>query len=191
MFSVDRRSSRQRRAGARLAAAGGAVLAATAGCGSLASDTETELDDNINLTSTMMQAGEPMPRLYTCRGEGVSPALQWSGLPDENTTESLALVVDAPEEATVFWVLYGLDPQTAELRQNTVPHPGEQGRNSEGETAYDPPCYSEDGADEVRFTLYALDSELDLADDASLEEALGAIAERAVSRGSLTVSNGQ
>ncbi|MDT0302999.1 YbhB/YbcL family Raf kinase inhibitor-like protein [Streptomonospora wellingtoniae] len=191
MFSDDRRSPRPRRAGVRLAAAGGAVLAATAGCGNLASGTETELDDNINLTSTMMQAGEPMPNLYTCRGEGVSPALQWSGLPDEGVTESLALVVDAPEEATVFWVLFGLDPQTAELRQNTVPHPGEQGRNTEGETAYDPPCRSEDGADEVRFTLYALDSELDLAEDASLEEALGAIAARAVSRGSLTVSSGQ
>ncbi|KII00323.1 phosphatidylethanolamine-binding protein [Streptomonospora alba] len=193
MFSVEpRRLPRPRRAGARLAAAGGAVLAATtaAGCGTLSSGTEVELSDEINVSSTMMQSGEPIPDLYTCRGEGVSPTLQWSGLPDDDVTESLALVVDAPEEASVFWVLYGLDPQTAELRQNTVPHPGEQGRNSQGDTAYDPPCYSEDGADEIRFTVYALDGEVQLSDDASLEATLGAIADHAIARGSLTVTNG-
>ncbi|MUL43556.1 YbhB/YbcL family Raf kinase inhibitor-like protein [Streptomonospora sp. PA3] len=192
MFSVDRRSSRSRRAGARLAAACGAVLvaAAASGCESLTSGAEVELSDDINLTSTMMQAGERIPKLYTCRGEGVSPTLQWSGLPDDDVTESLALVADAPEQATVFWVLYGIDPQTAELRQGTVPHPGEQGPNSEGRTSYDPPCYEQDGADEIRFTLYALSSDVELADDASLEAALGAIADRAVARGSLTVTNG-
>ncbi|MFD0776247.1 YbhB/YbcL family Raf kinase inhibitor-like protein, partial [Streptomonospora algeriensis] len=176
----------------RLSAAGAAVLAAAtaAGCGTLSSGNEVELSDEINVSSTMMQSGEPIPELYTCEGEGVSPTLQWSGLPDDGATESLALVVDAPEEARVFWVLYGLDPQTAELRQNTVPHPGEQGRNSEGDTAYDPPCYSQDGADEIRFTLYALESEVELSDDVSLEETLGAIADRAIARGSLTVTNG-
>ncbi|WP_242676975.1 YbhB/YbcL family Raf kinase inhibitor-like protein [Streptomonospora litoralis] len=148
------------------------------------------MNDEINLTSTMMQSGESIPDIYTCEGEGISPTLQWSGLPDDDVTESLALVVDAPEEATVFWVLYGLDPQTAELRQNTVPQPGEQGVNSEGESSYDPPCYAEDGADEIRFTLYALDSEVELSDDASLEESLGAIADRAIARGSLSVTNG-
>ncbi|GAA4910900.1 YbhB/YbcL family Raf kinase inhibitor-like protein [Streptomonospora salina] len=192
MFSVASRPSRSRRAGARLAAAGGAVLAAAtaAGCGTLSSGTEIELSDEINVSSTMMQSGEPVPDAYTCRGEGGSPTLQWSGLPDDDVTESLALVVDAPEEATVFWMLYGLDPQTAELRQSTVPHPGEQGRNSEGDTAYDPPCYAEDGADEIRFTVYALDGRVQVADGASLEETLGAIADRTIARGSLTVTNG-
>jgi len=192
MFSVERRLSRSRRAGSRLAAVGGTVLAAAtaAGCGALPSGGVVEQSDEINLTSTMMQAGEPVPRLYTCQGKGVSPALQWSGLPDDDVIESLALVVDAPEEATVFWVLYGLDPQTAELRQNTVPQPGDQGRNSEGGASYDAPCYPEDGASEIRFTLYALSSEVELSDDAPLEDSLGAIAQHAVARGSLTVTNG-
>ncbi|GAB3452587.1 hypothetical protein GCM10027570_30930 [Streptomonospora sediminis] len=192
MFSVELRQPRSRRAGTRLAAAAGAVLVATAtaGCGNLASGTEAEISDEINLTSTMMQADGQIPKRYTCRGEGVSPTLQWSGLPDGDITESLALVVDAPEEATVFWVLYGLDPQTAELRQNTVPQPGEQGRNSTGGASYNPPCHKSDGADEIRFTLYALDSEVELADDAPLDESLGAIADRAVARGSLMVTNG-
>ncbi|MDA0566425.1 YbhB/YbcL family Raf kinase inhibitor-like protein [Streptomonospora sp. S1-112] len=192
MFPVERRRSpRSRRAGARSAAAGGAalLLAATAGCGTLPSGTDAELSDEINLMSTMLQEGEALPDLYTCDGEGVSPSLQWSGLPGGDVTQSLALVVDAPEDAVVFWVLYGLDPQSAELRQNTVPQPGEQGLNSEGEPAYDPPCFSEDGASEIRFTLYALNSEVDLPNDAPLDESLDAIADRAVARGSLTVTN--
>ncbi|WP_067974172.1 YbhB/YbcL family Raf kinase inhibitor-like protein [Nocardiopsis trehalosi] len=198
MFPVERhRSSGPLRAAApararsypRPAALGGVLLlGAVAGCGPLPSGTGAEMSADINLTSTMMQEGSPLPDAYTCEGEGLSPALQWSGLPDTDRIASLAVIVDAPEDATVHWVIYGLDPLTTEIRQNTVPQPGRQGLNSAGQAAYDPPCPEEGEGQEYRFTLYALNGEVDLPEDAPLSDSLRAIADRAVARGSLTAT---
>ncbi|MFC4564799.1 YbhB/YbcL family Raf kinase inhibitor-like protein [Nocardiopsis mangrovi] len=201
MFSVERHRSSGSRRGAlppgararvRTAASGAGaavVLAAAAGCVSLPSGTDAELNPDINLTSTMMQEGEPLPDAYTCKGEGLSPTLQWSGLPGGEGVASLAVVVDAPEDATVFWVIYGLDPQTTEIRQNTVPQPGRQGLNSAGTADFEPPCPEEGHPHEYRFSLYALSSEIDLPEDAPLDDSLQAIADRSIARGSLTATS--
>ncbi|MBB6171212.1 hypothetical protein HNR23_001272 [Nocardiopsis mwathae] len=177
------------RTGARRwsAAAGGALaLLAASGCAGLVPGTNGEVSTDINVTSTMVKEGDPLPDTYTCEGEGVSPPLQWSGLPED--AESLAVVVDDPRGATVHWVLYGLDPQLAEIRQNSVPQPGHTGRNSEGLAEYAPPCPGETHTHDVRFTVYALDSEIGLGDDAPLQESLEAIAQRTIARGTLTAT---
>ncbi|GAA2023076.1 YbhB/YbcL family Raf kinase inhibitor-like protein [Nocardiopsis rhodophaea] len=169
------------------AAAGGAVvLLAAAGCGGLIPGTNGEVSSDINVSSTMIKEGEPLPDTYTCDGEGVSPPLQWSGLPEN--VKSLAVVVDDPGNATVHWVLYGLDPQLAEIRQNSVPQPGRTGRNSEGTAEYAPPCPRESHGHDVRFTVYALDGEIGLSDDAPLQDSLEAIAQRTIARGTLTAT---
>ncbi|ASU84505.1 phosphatidylethanolamine-binding protein [Nocardiopsis gilva YIM 90087] len=174
---------------ARLSAAVGgaaALLTAATGCGGLIPGTNGEVSADINVTSTMVKEGEPLPETYTCEGEGVSPPLQWSGLPED--AESLAVVVDDPSSTTVHWVLYGLDPQLAEIRQNSVPQPGRTGRNSEGAAEYAPPCPRESHGHAVRFTVYALNGEIDLGDDAPLQDSLEAIAQRTIARGTLTAT---
>lgn len=184
-----RRSSTATRVGA---VAAGAAMVATTGCGMFTPGLSGEMPDDITVTSPLMQEGQPLPEAYTCEGveseegeeiSGVSPPLSWSGLPED--AGSTALVVDDPSEATVFWVVYDLDPQLVELRQNTVPTEAKQGENSIGQAEYTAPCPDEDTFYEYRFTVYALQEGLDLPDGASLETALEAISERAVARGTL------
>ncbi|CAL9590198.1 hypothetical protein SUDANB121_05240 [Nocardiopsis dassonvillei] len=174
------------------ALAAGAALALTTGCGLFTPGQNGDMPDDINVTSPMMQEGRPLPEAYTCVGsepgedgerETSSPPLSWSGLPDD--TESLALVVDDPEAAEVFWIVYDLDPQTGELRQDSVPADARQGLNSTGEAAYAPPCPEADDPHGYRFTVYALNAPLDLPEGAELSSTLEAIADRAIARGSL------
>lgn len=197
------RTSPGTRAGA---VAAGAVLVLTAGCGILSPGQNGDMPDDINVTSPLMQEGQPLPDAYTCDGSGgagrgsedtesgdgraqeaYSPPLSWSGLPDE--AGSIALVVDDPQAAEVFWVVYDLDPQLVELRQNTVPADAKQGQNSVGEAAYGAPCPEPGEAYEYRFTVYALRSPLGLSEGTALSTSLEAIAEQAVARGSLITSN--
>jgi hypothetical protein len=61
------------------------------------------------LTSTAFKQGESIPERYSCDGEDVSPALQWTDPPAG--TQSLALILDdpdAPGGTWVHWVLFNL-----------------------------------------------------------------------------------
>ncbi|GAA3727825.1 hypothetical protein GCM10022402_05650 [Salinactinospora qingdaonensis] len=150
-----------------------------------------EAADNITVTSPMILAGETIPERYTCKGEGVSPPLSWSGLPDG--VESIAVLIDDPEAvggATVHWLVYGLDPANPELAEGSVPQPARQARNVSGEANYAAPCPVDDHEHEYRFTVYALDSELDLPEAAPLDEALRAIAAHTLARGRLVATGG-
>lgn len=179
------RTSPGTRAGA---VAVGAALLASTGCG-VPSELRGEMPTDINVTSPMMQEGQPLPAAYSCEadGEPVSPPLSWSGLPDD--VGSIALVVDDPSAAVVFWMVYDLDPQLVELRQNTVPGDARQGQNTAGDSAYGAPCPEEGDMHEFRFTVYALEGNLDLPEGASLDLTLDAIAEQAVARGTLLTSS--
>ncbi|MDT0329633.1 YbhB/YbcL family Raf kinase inhibitor-like protein [Nocardiopsis lambiniae] len=179
------------------ALAAGTALTLTTGCGLFSPGQNGDMPDDITVTSPLMQEGRPLADAYSCVGEEtgqdgeretVSPPLTWSGLPED--TVSIALVVDDPQAAEVFWVLYDLDPQLGELRQNTVPADARQGLNSAGEASYDPPCPEEDDPHGYRFTVYALQAPLDLPEGAELGSTLEAIAERAIGRGSLVTGTG-
>ncbi|WP_245929279.1 YbhB/YbcL family Raf kinase inhibitor-like protein [Murinocardiopsis flavida] len=175
-----------------MCAAVGALVLAAPGCGVLSPGSNGQTSDDITVTSTMIREGEAIPARFTCKGEGVSPPLRWSGLPDE--TESLAIIVDDPESvggAAVHWVLYGLDPENPELPEGTVPQNGKQGQNSKEQAAYDPPCPSGDTAHEFRFTVYALKADIALPDGAPLDQALGAVASNTLARGRLIATGGR
>ena len=121
--------------------------------------------------------------------EGASPPLNWSGLPDPDSVGSLAVVVDDPQAAEVFWVLFDVDPQLGGLRHDTVPPDARQAQNSAGETGYLPPCPEEGDLHEYRFTVYALSDTLDLPDGSELSRTLEAIADSAIARGTLTATS--
>lgn len=194
MFPVapSPRALRSRRGPTGPARAGAAACAASlllaTGCGVLAPEFSDEMTADINVTSSMMQERGPLPEAYTCHGEGYSPPLEWSGLP-ANDIGSIAVVVDEPQRATVFWVLYDLDPQIHEIRQNTVPQSARQGENSLGQASYSAPCPEEGAEYEYRFTVYALRGEVDLPEGAALAQSLEAIADQALARGSLITTN--
>ena len=70
----------------------------------------------LKITSPMFSHNEEIPSKYTCDGKDISPAIEWSGLPEG--TKSIALIVDdpdapdpaAPKMTWVHWVLYNVPP---------------------------------------------------------------------------------
>lgn len=122
-----------------------------------------------------------IPKRYTCDGEDLSPALNWSGIPQG--TRSFALIVDdpdAPMGTWVHWVIYGL-PATLDGLPEGVPRTesllqgGIQGKNDFGRVGYGGPCPPPGPPHRYFFRLYALDVELMLPPGATKAQLLKAM----------------
>ena len=96
-------------------------------------------------------------------GEGLSPALSWSGIPVEAT--NLAVVVtDLSADGFVHWVVAGIDPGVTGLGEGEAPAGGIQGTNGFGEVGWGGPCPPPGtGEHEYLVQLHALDQDLGLA----------------------------
>ena len=127
-----------------------------------------------------------MPRRYTCANAKVlTPPLSWAGAPPG--TKSIAVVVDdssAPITPYVYWIVFDIRPATSEIQEGQLPPGARQARNSAGRAAYDPPCPGPRGHT-YRFTVYALNTVLNLPGGTSLESAWTAIAAATIGRGRL------
>ena len=75
---------------------GEALKTARPGLGALTfnDDALEDVDVEILLTSPAFAAGGAIPMKYTADGEGISPPLEWTGVPDDIAT-SLLLIEDA------------------------------------------------------------------------------------------------
>jgi Raf kinase inhibitor-like YbhB/YbcL family protein len=123
--------------------------------------------DRLVLSSPAFSGNQLMPSKYTCDGANVSPPLLIAHVPDG--TKSLALIVDdpdAPAGTWVHWVLWNLDPATAEIGEDSVPAAARQGTNDFRKRGYGGPC-PPSGTHRYFFKLYALDGILDLGPDAT------------------------
>ena len=153
-------------------------------------------------------ANKTNPNLGDIRNGGnLSPPLAWTGVPEG--TVSLALVMQGKEprgdERNVHWLLWNIPAGATGLSAGTptTTQPAEigpraaQGTNSFGRTGYDGPCPEPINLEGDRlggrnavslytFRLYALDTELDLAPGATLEELLEAIDGHVLAGGELT-----
>jgi Raf kinase inhibitor-like YbhB/YbcL family protein len=140
--------------------------------------------DSVTVSSSQFRDGAPLPKEYACGGVG-NPPLRWSNIP--STAKSIALVVDSssPNGSAVHWVVYNIDFRTTVLIESGVPQGARQGRVTSGKVGYDPPC--QDGVS-YRFSVYALDSRLDLQEGAYLTETLPAIANHTIARGRITAT---
>ncbi|HEX7253811.1 MAG TPA: YbhB/YbcL family Raf kinase inhibitor-like protein [Thermoanaerobaculia bacterium] len=132
------------------------------------------------LKSAAFENGAFIPRLHTCDGRDVSPALFWSGVPDK--TVSLVLLVedpDAPRKTWVHWVLYDLPVTMAELPEGVpasavLPGGGSQGVNDFGNLGYGGPC-PPSGTHSYIFTLYALFQKLGLKSGSTRNDVFAAM----------------
>ncbi|MGH3278911.1 MAG: YbhB/YbcL family Raf kinase inhibitor-like protein [Trebonia sp.] len=131
--------------------------------------------------------GAAMPGLFTCAAaHPVSPPLSWAGAPPG--TKSIALVVDdasAPITPYVYWVVFDIGTGTSALLQGRLPPGARQSRGTAGYDHYDPPCPGP-GGHTYRFTVYALNTVLNLPDGTSLQSAWQAIAAATIGQGRLT-----
>lgn len=140
------------------------LTVALAGC--------TETVGDVQVTSSAFPDGGMIPQGYTCEGANISPPLAIADVPED--AASLALVVDdpdAPDPPFNHWLMWDIPPGTREIPEDVTkdrraPEVGQaaQGTNDAGTLGYQGPCPpTGDGPHTYRFTVYALDVELDLA----------------------------
>lgn len=149
----------------------------------------------IEVRSSAFDTHKPIPRKFTADGANISPTLRWSGAPAG--TREFALIVDDPDapqsEPWVHWVIYRLAVYITSLPEGVTPServadpPGAlQGRNSWGRIGYggpEPPRGH--GVHHYHFTLYALDTRLQLPPGARKEQLLAAMEGHILARGEL------
>ena len=127
---------------------------------------------NLSVTSPAFKNKEKLPVKYTCDGKGVNPSLVVGDIPSE--AETLVLIVedpDAPSGRFDHWIVWNI-PTDEKIEESSVP--GLEGLNSSGKTNYSSPC-PPSGTHHYRFTLYALDTKLDLKGGASKAQLLKAM----------------
>jgi len=173
------------------------ILTATAGCTKPA--TLGEGKPTLRLTSSSFQGGNTpttIPKKFTCDGANVSPELAWAAPPAG--TQSFALIaVDRDTLLSSFtgyqfthWVVYDVPAAARELPENVpnqaqLPDGSRQGQNDFGKPGYGGPCPHWTSHRYV-FTLYALDSELNLPAESTRQQVEDALKPHILARGELT-----
>lgn len=122
---------------------------------------------NMKITSSVFQNSSKIPFKYTCDGENVNPPLEFVDVP--SSAKSLVLIVDdpdAPAGTFTHWVLYNMKPDVGGINEANLPGNVLAGKNSAGSTIYFGPC-PPSGTHRYFFKLYAIDSALDLPQNAN------------------------
>jgi Raf kinase inhibitor-like YbhB/YbcL family protein len=175
---------------------GEALKSARPGLGALTfnDDALDDVDVEILVTSPAFAAGGPIPVKYTADGEGISPPLAWSGVPDGIAT-LLLLIEDADSptpEPFVHAIVFNLPGGGNGLDEGALPSEGHQargvsmGRNSVLKAQYLPPGPPlGHGIHRYAFQLFALATRPAFAAPPGRSEARDALREYAVAKGVL------
>jgi hypothetical protein len=153
----------------------------------------TMLQHSFSLSSTAFAPNGLIPSRYTCDGEDLNPPLSIGGTPSD--TLSLALIVEdpdvprqlKPDGTFLHWLVYNIPPAVTEILEGT--HIGAQGLNSSGTRGYIGPCpppQYEPREHRYLFTLYALDTTLNLPEGATKAEVLAAMQDHVIAETHLT-----
>ena len=121
----------------------------------------------MKITSPEFKNNGFMPKKFTCQGQNVNPELLIEGIPSK--TKSLALIVEDPDASIgtwTHWAVYNM-PLATNIEEDSVP--GDLAMNDFRRKEYGGPC-PPSGTHRYFFKLYALDTELDLQQDAGKRE---------------------
>jgi Raf kinase inhibitor-like YbhB/YbcL family protein len=131
---------------------------------------------SLEIISPVFRAGHAIPNQYTCRGANVNPPLTILGVPDG--TQSLTLVMHDPDAVSgdfLHWLVWDIPPSTELISVNSVPVGAVQGQNSGGDSSYIGPCPpGGSGTHHYVFDFYALDTTLNLAPGATIDDVIKA-----------------
>ncbi|MFN8150784.1 MAG: YbhB/YbcL family Raf kinase inhibitor-like protein [Solirubrobacterales bacterium] len=132
--------------------------------------------DELEISSPAFDDHGRIPDKHTSNGENISPALEWTGVPEG--TVAFAVVVHDPDAPLVdgwtHWVAYGIPGDATGLPEGAAdlvegPHTG-------GEDGYSGPAPPPGhGKHHYYFWVYALNEEPDLEPGLSRRELLEAI----------------
>ncbi|HEX4044745.1 MAG TPA: YbhB/YbcL family Raf kinase inhibitor-like protein [Gammaproteobacteria bacterium] len=129
-----------------------------------------------------------LPVLYTCDGKDVSPEFDWTNVPAKTQTFALILVdPTAPGGDFYHWVVYNLPKTTSKLLEgDKLPAGAMAGKNGWNKAQYNGPCPPKGSAHTYIFTLYALDSKLDVPAGADGKTVVSAMQKHILGKVSLT-----
>jgi hypothetical protein len=155
-----------------------------AGCGVFSPHVDQETPVAMTVSSEAFTQNILQAR-YTCSvgHHAINPPLSWAGAPPG--TKSIALVVDdsnAPVTPFVYWLVFDISPTTSQMAEGQLPPGAKVARNSTGGADYDAPCPG-NRSHQYRFTVYALNTMLNLPAHTSLQSAWSAIAQHTIGRG--------
>lgn len=140
--------------------------------------------NNLKISSPAFEDGGNLPVKYSCDGSGVNPPLKIKGFP--TATQTFALILedpDAPSGSFIHWLCWNLPP-VEDITENSTP--GLQGKNSAGKKGYTAPCPPAGKPHHYIFKIYALDSKLELSENASRTELEKAMQGHILAQGQLT-----
>jgi Raf kinase inhibitor-like YbhB/YbcL family protein len=154
-------------------------------------DARLRTSKTLEVRSDALRAGEPMPRQFTVDGQGVSPPLRWSGVPEG--TQELVLLCEDPDAPMptpfVHWIVYGLRPETESLPESSAQSRTlHQGRNSARKTEFmpaaPPPGH---GTHRYHFQLFAIDEPLRFTSAPDRNEVVTSMSGHVLASGELVV----
>ncbi len=137
----------------------------------------------MQITSSAFGNNTPIPDKYTCSGEGISPPLNFSDIPED--TKSLALIVSDPDSVGKIpfyhWVVFNMNPSIKSIDEGATPPGSKIGENDFGKNSYGAPCPPHGtGVHRYLFDLFALDTRLDLDEGISAKRILDEISNHTI-----------
>ena len=152
-------------------------------------DTDSDTDPLVFvLTSTAFGDGAPIPVLYSCDGDNISPPLAWTGAPGDTVAFAITML-DPDAEDCPHWGLFNLPAGQAGLEEGVspggqIPTGAWQTLNYEGDAQYSGPCPpAADDPHNYMFTIYALSAEVpDPGTPTALEDGIAAVGASSITR---------
>ncbi|HEU5004888.1 MAG TPA: YbhB/YbcL family Raf kinase inhibitor-like protein [Candidatus Saccharimonadales bacterium] len=134
-------------------------------------------ESDFQIISQVFRDGSPIPPQYTCKGQNVSPPLNFLNVPDG--AQCLALIMhdpDAPVGDFTHWLVWDIPTSTETIAANSIPVGAVQGMNDMDEVGYTGPCPpAGTGTHRYVFEAYALSAALSLesgSNRAQLQQAM-------------------
>jgi Raf kinase inhibitor-like YbhB/YbcL family protein len=138
---------------------------------------------SLSVTSPDFEHEGEIPSRFTCDGDDAHPTLRIQGIPDG--TKSLAIIMEDPDvPLTTFnhWVVWNIQPVEV-IEENSIVT-ASHGYNSMGKTNYLGPCPPA-GMHRYFFKVFALNSMLDIEEDANKRKLESAMDDHILAKGEL------
>lgn len=129
------------------------------------------------IISAAFKHNKRIPDKFTCKGQNVSPHLEWSGFP--SNTKSFVLIMDDPDAPVEIapphgiwdhWIIYNIPSSISKLEEGQIDSEIKVLNNSWKEKKYGGPCPPTGKPHRYFFKIYALNDYLEFDEEASKQD---------------------